>query len=398
VKFLHENKIAVVLLACGLLLLAALAGGFYLQYLNDLAEDSRLASTRRLVALEETLTSLQDVRIHQGGLLITGKPQYLQKFDESRQQLAKNIEQLDALYAGADEHDHKALHELKRLYGLKVSELMAAAELERTSGFDVARAMFMSRNSDDYGTGIRIIIEHLKQRAQESSTATNQLIGHQHTQLLSSAVGVFILALMCGVLVHVSLRREIRERQHLAQQLQHEATHDALTGLPNRRSFMHELERSLARARRNGSMIAILFIDLDGFKRINDELGHHTGDELLKHVAQQFEGSLRKSDLVARLGGDEFAVIADANSCDSLVQLAERLVATVSVPLIDGHDDWRISASIGVAFYPVDAADSTALLSEADAAMYRAKRQGKGRVARVEHRETLPQPPKLVRV
>ncbi len=391
-KFLHENKIAVVLLGCGMLLLAALAGGFYLQYLNDLAELSRLASTRRLLALEETLTSLQDVRIHQGGLLITGKPIYLQKFDESRQQLARNIEQLDALYAGADAHDRKALQELERLYALKVSELMAAAELERTNGFDVARAMFMSRNTDDYGTGIRILIEHLKARAQESSTATNQLIGHQHTQLMSSAVGVFILALLCGALVNMSLRREVRERQHLAQQLQHEATHDALTGLPNRRSFMHELDRALARARRSGSMIAILFIDLDGFKRINDELGHHTGDELLKHVAHRFEVSLRKSDLVARLGGDEFAVIADANTCDSLEQLAERLIATVSVPLIEGHEDWRISASIGLAFYPVDAQDGTALLSEADAAMYRAKRQGKGRIARVQHRDDVPQP------
>jgi len=391
VKFLHENKIAVVLLACGMLLLAALAGGFYLQYLNDQAELSRLASTRRLLALEETLTSLQDVRIQQGGLLITGKPVYLQKFDESRQQLARSIERLEVLYAGADAHDRKVLQELERLYRLKVSELMAAAELERSSGFDVGRAMFMSRSSDDYGTGIRILIEHLKERAQESSIATNQLIGHQHTQLMSSAVGVFILALLCGGLVHVSLCREIRERQHLAQQLQHEATHDALTGLPNRRSFMHELDRSLARARRNGSMIGILFIDLDGFKHINDELGHHAGDELLQRVARQFGQSLRKSDLLARLGGDEFAVIADANSCDSLMQLAERLIATVSLPLIPGRDAHRISASIGVAFYPVDGEDGTALLSEADSAMYRAKRQGKGRVARAEHHDKLPQ-------
>jgi diguanylate cyclase len=391
VKFLHENKVGFILLGCGLLLLAALGGGFYLQLLNDMAEESRHVSARRMLALEETLTSLQDVRIHQGSYLITGKEAYRELFDQAREQLEKNVRQLEQLYAGDDEHNTRVIRELKRLYGLKVKELLAATELQRESGFDVARAMFMSRNNDDFGVGIRILIEHLKQRDIESAEATNQLIGRQHVQLLSAAAGVFVLAVLCGALTHVSLKREVRQRRDLSERLEHEATHDALTGLPNRRSFMHELDRALSRAQRNGSMLAILFIDLDGFKRINDDLGHHTGDELLKHVAHQFEGSLRKSDLVARLGGDEFAVIADANNGDSLEQLAERLIATVSMPLIEGHEDRRISASIGLALYPVDAVDGNALLSEADAAMYRAKRQGKGRVARVEHQAELPQ-------
>ena len=381
-KFLHENKIAVVLLGCGLLLLAALGGGFYLQYLNDVAEEGRHLSTRRLIALEETLTSLQDVRIHQGELLITGKTVYIEKFDAARRQLALKVETLERLYASDDAHDKKVIAELKRLYTLKVSELLAAAEMHRTSGFDVARAMFMTRNQDDYGTGIRMLIEHLKDRDSETNAAANRLIKQQHVQLFAAATSVFLLAMLCGALVHASLRREIRQRQALSLQLEHEATHDALTGLPNRRSFMHELDRSLARAQRSGSMLGILFIDLDGFKRINDELGHHTGDELLREVAHRFEQSLRKSDLVARLGGDEFAVIADAADCDVLEQLGQRLVDIVSVPLIEGQQERRISASIGIAFYPVDAADGTALLSEADAAMYRAKREGKGRVVR----------------
>jgi diguanylate cyclase (GGDEF)-like protein len=132
-------------------------------------------------------------------------------------------------------------------------------------------------------------------------------------------------------------------------------------------------------------MLAILFIDLDGFKRINDELGHASGDLLLRQVAQRLADSLRKSDLVARLGGDEFAVLADATSVDPLLQLAERLIEIVSAPLLDTHPDHRISASIGLAVFPSDAADGNALLSEADAAMYRAKRTGKGRVARPVH-------------
>jgi diguanylate cyclase (GGDEF)-like protein len=384
VKFLHENKLLVVFVACGALLMAAVGGGFYLQYLNDAAEASRHATTRRLVALEETLTSLQDVRIHHAGLLITGKPQFRRQFDESRQQLARKVVALERLYP-PDEHSERVLRELKRLYALKVAELAAALEMHDRNGFDAARAMFMSRNADDYGMAIRILIEHLKQRDQDTQAATNQLIGRQHAQLLTAAAGVLLLALLCGALAHASLRNEVRQRQALARRLEHEATHDALTSLPNRRSFMLELERSLARVRRSGGMLAILFIDLDGFKRVNDELGHGIGDQLLRLVAQRFEQGLRRSDLVARLGGDEFAVLADATGVDTLVQLAERLVEIASAPLLDSHPDHRISASIGLAVFPMDAADGTALLSEADAAMYRAKRSGKGRVARPAH-------------
>jgi diguanylate cyclase (GGDEF)-like protein len=254
-----------------------------------------------------------------------------------------------------------------------------------SNGFETARAVFMSRQADDYGVAIRMLIEHLKQRDQDTQIATNRLVGRQHSQLLSGAVGVLLLALLCGALAHASLRSEVRQRQDLSRRLEHEATHDALTSLPNRRSFMHELERSVARARRSGGMLAILFIDLDGFKQINDALGHPTGDVLLRQVAHRFEQSLRKSDLVARIGGDEFAVLADATSFDALVQLADRLIAIVSAPLLDAHPEHRISASIGLAVFPTDAADGTALLSEADAAMYRAKRAGKGRVARPVH-------------
>src|SRR5687767_5256339 len=128
VKLLHENKLLVVFVACGALLIAALAGGFYLQYLNDAAEAGRHATTRRLVALEETLTSLQDVRIHHAGLLITGKPMYREQFDKARQQLDRKVAALERLYP-REAHSDRVLGELKRLYALKVAELAVAAEM-----------------------------------------------------------------------------------------------------------------------------------------------------------------------------------------------------------------------------------------------------------------------------
>lgn len=380
-KFLHENKLLAVFVGCGALLLAALAGGFYLQYLNDLAEASRHATTRRLVALEETLTSLQDVRVHHAGLLITGKATDRVQFDAARRQLDVNVAKLETLYP-PEAHTDRVLAELKRLYGLKVAELAVAADMHRSSGFEAARAMFMSRNADDYGMAIRMLIEHLKQRDQDLHAATHRLIGRQHAQLLTAAVFVLLLAVLCGALAHASLRREVRQRQALARRLEHEATHDPLTGLPNRRSFMNALDRALGRARRGDHMVAILFIDLDGFKRINDELGHDSGDQLLRHVAERFSSALRQTDMVARLGGDEFAVLADAPGAEAPMMLAERLVRTASTPMLDGHPGQRISASVGVALFPLDATDGHALLREADAAMYRAKHDGKGRVER----------------
>ena len=380
-KSANEAKISGIFLVCGLLLLAALCGGVYLQYLNDLAENGRNLSTRRLLALEETLTSLQEVRINQGSLLITGKPVYFDQFNGSRVELERQLAGLETLYSG-DEHSARVITELKRLCALKVHELLGAVEQQRTSGFETARALFLSRTSDDYGLAIRMLIDHLKQQDHETNAASSRLIARQHSELFAAAAGVFVLAISCGGLAHASLRREMRRRHDLTLRLEHEASHDALTGLANRRSFMQELERAVARVARSGGLLAILFIDLDGFKRINDELGHDAGDQLLRQVAREFENGVRRSETVARLGGDEFAVIAQADAYEAFEQLGRRLIQIASQPLLGEHRDHCISASVGIAAFPVDAADSASLLTEADAAMYQAKRHGKGRVAR----------------
>ena len=181
------------------------------------------------------------------------------------------------------------------------------------------------------------------------------------------------------------LARAIRyaiERKRAEEHLTHLAQYDHLTGLVNRNLFRDRLIQAMARSKRMNQSIGLMLLDLDRFKTVNDTFGHTVGDELLQQVAAQFGRGLRKSDLLARLGGDEFAVIADASHCDALVPVAERLIAMVSLPLIEGQGDRCISASIGLACYPLDASDGTALLSEADAAMYHAKRAGKGRVVR----------------
>ena len=170
---------------------------------------------------------------------------------------------------------------------------------------------------------------------------------------------------------------QIKDSQRKAEYL---STHDPLTGLPNRALFHDRLRHALAQARRHKSRLALLFIDLDNFKTINDTLGHDIGDELLKQAAQRLRDVVRDIDTVARLGGDEFtAVLAD---CDAATadQVGRRIVDDLSASFEIGGRALFVSASIGVAFYPEDANDSSALVRAADAAMYRAKEQGRNRV------------------
>jgi diguanylate cyclase (GGDEF)-like protein len=181
------------------------------------------------------------------------------------------------------------------------------------------------------------------------------------------------------------LQREVSERQRAEEKARHEATHDALTGLPNRLLFMDRLHNSIERARRRATHCALLYIDIDGFKPVNDSYGHTVGDSLLCAIAMRMSQTIRKIDSVARLGGDEFGVIIEepVDDADAIIS-AERLNRALREPYMLDSPDGRgysfeviVSASIGVAMFPEHAQTTDALIRVADDAMYRAKRGGK---------------------
>ena len=182
-----------------------------------------------------------------------------------------------------------------------------------------------------------------------------------------------------GVITHyVAVKLDITERKELNQHLSHMAHYDVLTDLPNRSLFFERVSQGLALARRNRSRLALLFIDLDRFKPINDTWGHEAGDLTLKEVARRLQRCVRASDTVGRIGGDEFVVLLlDTDGEQAVLGVAEKIRALLSEPIALGVLRVSVSCSIGVALYPEHGDDEQTLARKADRAMYHAKESGR---------------------
>ncbi|MGD1907217.1 MAG: EAL domain-containing protein [Leptolyngbyaceae cyanobacterium] len=168
------------------------------------------------------------------------------------------------------------------------------------------------------------------------------------------------------------------KRQHTEGQIRHQACHDALTGLPNRTWFNQQLPRAIEQTQANQTQLAVLFLDLDRFKTINDTLGHAIGDQVLQQATQRLQQVLGQQDLIARWGGDEFTLILpQLNALAEVEQLAQQLGAALKPPFLINHHELYVTSSIGIALYPQDGGDMSALLQHADTAMYRAKNEGR---------------------
>ncbi len=173
---------------------------------------------------------------------------------------------------------------------------------------------------------------------------------------------------------------DVTTQRELEGQLRHDARHDPLTGLLNRHAFSEASERLSARAARHGWTVGMLFIDLDGFKGINDAFGHETGDRVLIETAERLTAAVRQDETLARLGGDEFAVLlATADDHEAAIRSAERIQEAIAAPIPGLPADVRVGASIGIALRSDDGIEMTTLMRHADDAMYRAKRNGKAR-------------------
>ena len=178
-----------------------------------------------------------------------------------------------------------------------------------------------------------------------------------------------------GIVMHI---RDITKRKRQEETIKHLAFHDILTDLPNRKLYMQHLQRDLEKAKRKGEMLAVMFLDLDNFKVVNDSLGHDVGDKLLQEVALRLRDCLRKSDVISRLGGDEFTILLpNLHSSRNAETAADKILETLRDPFVIEGLEMVVRASIGISLFPDHGDDPDLLLKRADKAMYMAKKMGR---------------------
>ena len=176
----------------------------------------------------------------------------------------------------------------------------------------------------------------------------------------------------------VGVVQDITERKTAEERIQYLAYYDALTGLPNRALFMDRLQHAVIDADRRERLVGVMFLDVDRFKDVNDSLGHETGDQLLKAVAERLTAVVRKGDTVARLGGDEFTIIlAGMAHVDDAARVAQKILEVFEQPFHVAQREFHMTASVGITLYPFDDSNFSHLLRNADIAMYRAKEAGR---------------------
>ena len=260
-----------------------------------------------------------------------------------------------------------------------------------------AERMFGYSNAAVLGQNVSMLMPEPYHSAHDGYLAQYRQTGQAHI----IGVGREVQGLRCnGEIFHMDLRisefhldgrrqfigitRDISERKEFESRLQYQASHDVLTSLPNRTLFQDVLRLATSRALRNEKLLAVMFLDLDKFKYINDTLGHEYGDLLLKEIANRLSATLRKSDLVAhgdalvaRQGGDEFTILLqDISTVHYISQIAEKILAAIAKPFSAAGHEIHVTASIGITVFPFDDTDIGQLLQNADIAMYRAKEYG----------------------
>ena len=288
------------------------------------------------------------------------------------------LEQAESRYRNIFEHASEGIFQtteegrylaanpaLARLYGYPSAQLL----IENLS--DIGRRLYVDPER-------REEFHRLMQTQGEVLNFESEVYRHDGSRIWVSENAHIVRGPQGELVCYEGTVQDISERKHYQAQLERQANHDLLTGLPNRVLLGDRLEQGIARAERLNCRLAVVFIDLDNFKFINDSLGHKSGDDLLTAIAARFSNCLRSSDTVARLGGDEFVlVLNDHEELSSVISLLERVLAEISRPVVLAGREFQVGASLGVALYPDDGCDAQSLLKHADVAMYAAKDRGR---------------------
>lgn len=380
--FNYKRRIVIPLIIAAALLCISMGGLFVAMYqLVDYSEQKDLVDRQRyqVVALSKAITNAEN---GQRGYLLTGHTLFLDALEQGQTEAMKEISLL--------EHDlnkssaaRPLLSKIKQLVQQKFTVMDKSVQVQMHAG-EYAPHLSLSR---DRGRELMKLIDgHLAQIDEQLMIQRQGFEQAIRNRILASVTVAIILSIVIISVLVFSYRsttlllEQVMENQAVAKQLSHQADHDLLTGLPNRRSVNMYLENTYDMARIGSKQFAVFFMDLDGFKRVNDAYGHDVGDALLIEVANMFKKVLRQSDFLARHGGDEFVLVVSHYLYRlELTQLAQRLIHLFTQPVVVRGIPLEIGVSIGIAEYPHHGKNVKQLLHVADKAMYDSKRNGKNR-------------------
>ena len=320
---------------------------------------------------------LVDAETAERGYVITGTPDALPTYEAALARIEADSDLIAALTVNYPVQRVRYL-QLQKLIAYRLKTLQLVVETRKSGAIDAAQQL-VSLNEDKLET------EHIQTiLTQMENEETLQLNARLHARdvayqefWLSFFALIFTMS-ASAAWQYLQVRRIVQLEKEAKRRIRHMAEHDPLTQLPNRRRLQEKLDVAIAYAKRSGKKVGVMFIDLDGFKAVNDTMGHQAGDELLKVVAQRLRHAVRGNDLVARLGGDEFVVVlSELDNLSDATRLAAKLNSLISLPVPIAGREARISTSIGISLFPTNGRSSAELLSKADDAVYQAKAAGK---------------------
>jgi len=374
-RFLSQKFVVGSIVALGILVANALVS---YRTINNLIDASRIVErTLKVVeALKDVRDSVVNSETELRGYIISGDGDRLARARAFLESTKETVQTLHVLSEAIPDQ----LRQIEQLDALIVEESQRFDKLiEIHSQKGVSATIRGIRATADAATIHRIQLITAELRGAGDARLvrrTEQFKRSSDVSVITAVIATLLNVGLLGVVILLA-RREIRERRQAEEVVKFAATHDPLTGLPNRSLLADRAARALDEAKSQGRSLAVLFIDLDRFKNINDALGHGAGDRLLQNVAGRLARCVRRSDTVARQGGDEFVVLAEAfQGSSGLAQVAENIRVAVAKPMAMYGKEFEITASIGISICPVDGEDLWTLLKNADIAMYRAKQQG----------------------
>ncbi len=328
-------------------------------------------------SISQVLSTLQDAETGQRGYLLTRNPAYLAPFTSGEEQIQFELAMLEQLTID----NPKQQNNLKQVYllvGMKMDELRESIVLLNTQGQESALKLVKTNKGKEVMDNLRGILSEMRDEEHRLLVERSEALEKVKVLALTGqTIGVILLILISTFVVFRT--RDLLVLQAKAESsLRHMANHDSLTGLATRHLGMEHLSFACSLARRSNCKAAVLFIDLDGFKAVNDTFGHDTGDNLLVGVAERLLCSVREVDTVVRIGGDEFMIVLSSiNNNENTIQVAQKIIDSISQPFLIGDQNVSIGASIGIALYPDHAQEPETLIKCADDAMYVVKSKGK---------------------